>query len=207
VAKSKYTPEICKIIFAAIAQTGSDRAAFQAAGINRDTFYSWMKKYPDFSDGVGKARAEYQDVCPENLVQQANKAFADYLYGRVEVAVETEKWVEDEKGIRTERSSRIVKQPPPRWAIERVLGRPLDVLEAIKTLAQAGIIPHHLVQVAADEVRSARERIGDSFKGALPEGDVRNIKPGLSEETAAAIRAHVLGITTAPALPEQNEAG
>ncbi|MBM0744829.1 hypothetical protein JOY44_27510 (plasmid) [Phormidium sp. CLA17] len=53
------------------------------------------------------------------------------------------------------------------------------------------------MQVTADEIRAARERIGDSFKGVLPKGDVRRVKPGLSEETAAGIRAHILGIESA----------
>ena len=40
-------------------------------------------------------------------------------------------------------------------------------------------------------------RIGDSFKGVLPEGDMHRVNPGLSEETAAALRAHLLGIESA----------
>lgn len=199
--KPKYSPDLAKTILDAIAQTGSDRAGYEAAGISESTFYAWKKQLPEFSEEISKAKAEYSDICPGALVRQANKALADYLYGRIEVSIATIKRKRNADGT-TESTETIRKVRPsiPRWAIERVLGKPLDILEAIKTLAQAGIIPHHLVQVAADEVRSARDRIGASFSGSLPDGDVRTIKPGLSEDTAAAIRAHILGLEDAQVL-------
>lgn len=194
-AKSKYTPEIAKTIVDTISQTGSDRAGFKAAGIHEATFYAWKKQFPEFAEEVDKAKAEYRDSCPPALVRQANKAFADYLYGRLEISIATIQRKQNSDGVtETVETIRKIRPPVPRWAIERVLGKPLDVLEAIKTLAQAGIIPHHLVQVSADEIRTARERIGQSFTDNLPDGDVRTARPGLSEETAAAIRAHILGI-------------
>lgn len=199
--RSKYTPELAKTIFDTIAQTGSDRAGYETAGISKDTFYQWVKKNSDFSDGISKARTEYQDICPASLVRQANKSLADYLYGRVEISIATmERWQNADGTTASKETLRKIRPGVPRWAIERVLGKPMDLLEAAKTFAAAGIIPHHLVQVTADEIRAARERIGDSFKGALPDGDIRRVKPGLSEETAAAIRAHILGIeSTDPA--------
>ena len=50
--------------------------------------------------------------------------------------------------------------------------------------------------VTRPQIHAVRERIG-CFKGLLPEGDMRRVKPGLSEETAAALRAHLLGIESA----------
>lgn len=206
--KSKYTPELTKTIFDTIAQTGSDRAGYEAAGISAETFYQWVKKYPEFSEGISSAKAEYQDICPTALVRQANKAFADYLYGRVEVSVATIKRKHNADGS-TESTETIRKVRPsvPRWAIERVLGKPLDILEAAKTFAAAGIIPHYLVQVTADEIRAAREGIAEAFRGTLPDGDVRRHQPGLSEETAAAIRAHILGIESASVAALSEEMG
>lgn len=202
--RSKYTPELAKKIFDTIAQTGSDRAGYEVAGISGETFYQWIKKNPEFSEGISKARAEYQDICPVALVRQANKSFADYLYGRVEISIATMQRTRHYDGT-TESKETVRKMRPsvPRWAIERVLGKPMDILEAAKAFAAAGIIPHHLVQVTADEIRAARERITEAYSGTLPAGDVRRVRPGLSEETAAAIRAHILGIesTDSVAIP------
>lgn len=204
--KPKYTPEIAKIILDTIAQTGSDRAGYEAAGIAESTFYKWKKEISEFSEEISKAKSEYSDICPAALVRQANKAFADYLYGRVEISIATIKRKKNEDGT-TESTETVRKMRPsvPRWAIERVLGKPMDILEAAKTFAAAGIIPHYLVQVTADELRAARERIGGAFAGALPEGDFRATKPGLSEETAAAIRAHILGLENAEVLATRTD--
>ncbi|PZV19190.1 MAG: hypothetical protein DCF22_00550 [Leptolyngbya sp.] len=206
--RSKYTPELAKKIFDTIAQTGSDRAGYEVAGISGETFYQWIKKNPEFSEGISKARTEYQDICPEALVRQANKSFADYLYGRVEISIATMQRKHNADGS-TESKETIRKIRPgvARWAIERVLGKPMDILEAAKTFAAAGIIPHHLVQVTADEIRAARERITEAYSGTLPDGDIRRVRPGLSEETAAAIRAHILGIESADSAALSGEMG
>lgn len=205
--KTKYTPEVAQKMFDVLAATGSDRAAFEAAGISSSTFYRWKEEFSEFSEGIRAALSEFRDTCPESLVRQANKAFADYLYGRVEISIATiqRKQLADGSTESTE-TVRKLRPAVPRWAIERVLGKPLDILEAVKTLSQAGIVPRHLVELTADEVGSARERIASGFLGALPAGNQAEYKrQGLSEETAAAIRAHILGLDQAsPQNAEEN---
>lgn len=193
-AKSKYTPETVQKILDAIAQTGSDRVGYEAGGISKDTFYQWVARYPDFSDGISQAKSEYRDTCPEVLVRQAHKAFADYLFGRVEITTTSLKRGVNEKGSYSEEVTKRIRLSPPRWAVERVLGKPIDLLEAVKILVDANVLPTWLVQVVANEVGDARTGITEAFRGVLPENNARAIKPGLSEGTAAAIRAHILGI-------------
>jgi hypothetical protein len=209
VAKSKYNPEIVEIILGAIALTGSDRAGIEAGGINKDTFYSWIKRYPDFSERVSEARAEYRQSCPETLIRQANRAFADYLFGRMQRVVYTK-----EVGVSLKTGEPYEKETTqhipvgvPRWAIERVLGKPLDIIEAVKTLAEAGILPKSIVQAVTDEVGNARKGIAGILTGVLPDTEFKQPRPGLSEETAAAIRAHLLGIQPADAAPVPTEMG
>lgn len=204
--KTKYTPEVAQKMFDVLAATGSDRAAFEAAGISSSTFYRWKEEFSEFSEGIRAALSEFRDTCPESLVRQANKAFADYLYGRVEISIATiqRKQLADGSTESTE-TVRKLRPAVPRWAIERVLGKPLDILEAVKTLSESGIVPKHLVQLTADEVGKARDRITAGFVGALPQGDSEYKRQGLSEETAAAIRAHILGLDQAsPQNVEEN---
>jgi hypothetical protein len=52
VAKTKYNPELVQTILSAIAQAGTDRAGWEAGGINKNTFYEWINKYPEFGDGI-----------------------------------------------------------------------------------------------------------------------------------------------------------
>lgn len=85
-AKSKYNSERVAKIIDAIFVNGSDRAGWTGGEISEDTFSQWMKKYPEFSEEVVIAKQEYRNNCPETLKRQAQKAFADYLFGRVEEA-------------------------------------------------------------------------------------------------------------------------
>ena len=134
--KTKYSEERKRIIADEIALTGSSRSAWEKADICEETFYSWQRKYPEFSELIAIAKAEYRESCPESLRRQARRAFADYLYGRAE-----ETWSSLERGSNDKTSwsrelTKKVRRGTPKWAIDRVLGRPQDVLEAVKTLAQ-----------------------------------------------------------------------
>lgn len=194
-AKSKYTPETVRIIIAAIAASGKDEPGWRAGGISEQTFYNWQEKYVEFLELVVKAKDEYRDTCPETLVRQAKKAFADYLFGRMERVVYTkESGVSLKSGVYEKEITQRIPVGVPRWAIERVLGKPLDILEAVTTLADAGVLPRWLIQAVTDEVGNARTGITEVFAGVLPDRDSRQARPGLSEETAGAIRSHLLGI-------------
>lgn len=202
-AKSKYTPDRVQTILDAVASIGTDRAGWLAGSLSEATFYDWLKRYPEFSEGVVEAKAEYRNTCPDVLVRQAKKAFSDYLFGRMERVVYTK---ETGISLRTGEpyEKEITQRIPvgvPRWAIERVLGKPLDILEAVSTLADAGVLPRWLVQAVNDEVGNARTGITEVFTGVLPDRESRRVRPGLSEETAGAIRAHLLGIQPADAAP------
>ena len=55
--KSKYTPELVKIIIDALSVGATDGDACLSAGIDESTFYDWMNKKPEFSDRVTRARS------------------------------------------------------------------------------------------------------------------------------------------------------
>jgi len=56
-AKSKYTPENVDAILKAISLGLTDTSAYEYAGISKDTFYTWIKEYPDFLEKLKKARS------------------------------------------------------------------------------------------------------------------------------------------------------
>jgi hypothetical protein len=194
-AKSKYTLERVSAICDAIARTGSDKAGWEAGQINKDTFYSWLKIHADFSELVSRAKAEYRETCPETLVRQANKAFADYLYGRMEKVIRThETGISLKTGEPYERE--IVQRVPvgiPKWAIERVLGPAVDEIDAIKVLVKAGWLPPELLELTREQFSELRSRLKSGFAGLLPDTQ-RERTAGISEATADAIRREILGL-------------
>lgn len=200
--KTKYTDEVVQKIIEVIRETGGDKEGYTSAGIHSATFYKWINEKPEFKEAIAQAKVEYRESCPPVLIRQAKKAFADYLFNRVE-----ETWTSFERGVDetgkswSKETTKRVKRGVPQWCIERVLGKPIDLLEAVKVLVDANILPRWLVQVVADEVGDARRGITEAFTGILPENDTRRNLPGLSEETAAAIRSHILGIESTDSTP------
>lgn len=194
--RSKYSPETIEAILDAIRETGSDKAGWRAGGICSTTFYEWCDNYPEFADSVKEAKAEYRKICPEELIKQARKAFSDYLFGRAKITITTfERGVSEKHGSYSREITKQINPGVPQWAIERVLGKPLDVLEAISTLAEAGILPKWLVEQVSNEISDSRKEIASLIKGELPHNpDESTRRPGLSDETANAIKAYVLGI-------------
>jgi hypothetical protein len=57
-AKGKYSPEIIKEIYKYIEAGVPNRHAAQSVGISEDTFYEWLKIFPEFSEAIKKAHAK-----------------------------------------------------------------------------------------------------------------------------------------------------
>jgi hypothetical protein len=192
--RSKYTPDRVRVICDAIARSGSDKAGWQAGNISEATFYTWIEQFSEFSELVLNARAEYRNTCPETLVRQVNKVFSDLLHGRMEKIITTTKTGHSSRlGSYEEETIQRIPIGVPRWAIERVLGPAIDEFAAIQCLVQAGWLPRQLLEVTQTELYEMRSRVKELFLGILPNKEGQ-AKPGLSDETAAAIRAQILGI-------------
>lgn len=204
-AKGKYSdPEIIRTICTTIALTGSDKAAYEAAGISHGTFYKWINsdkvEFVELIEGIARAREEYRRSLSDEKIRQANKALNEYLYGEA-----VEEWGDkttisnihdgEVKSQRVMKTAKTIKRGVPQWAIERVLGKPLDVLEAIKTLVEAGILPRWIVPVVSEELANARKNVVGVLSGSMPDGAIEPQNPGLSDETIAAIQTRILGIT------------
>jgi hypothetical protein len=199
--KSKYTPERVQLICDAIAQTGSDESGWKSGGISEPTFYAWQNQFPEFSESVIAAKSEYRATCPETLVRQANKAFADLLFGRMERVATTKRVGHDPKrGYWEEETVTRTPVGVPRWAIERVLGPSFDEMDAIKILVKAGYLPQEFIEVTSEQFSELRTRIKTLFAGILPDLQ-RSKQVGISDETADAIRAQILGIDKEAQLP------
>jgi hypothetical protein len=205
---SKYTPECVETICDAIARTGSDKLGFEVGGISKATFYTWIEQHPDFSDAVIEARAEYRNSCPEVLVRQANKAFSDYLFGKMEKVVTTTESGSNSFGDYEKEIVRRIPVGIPRWAIERVLGPETDELRAIQVLARAGWLPEQFLEVTHEQFRELRSRLKALFEGILPTPNIQK-SAGITDATADAIRREILGILpqNTPAVPAEVDSG
>lgn len=53
--------ETVKKIIEALKNGSTDKEAFMTGGISRETFYAWIREYPEFSDAVKMAREEARE--------------------------------------------------------------------------------------------------------------------------------------------------
>lgn len=156
-AKTKYSQEIQQIICEAIASEGGDEVGWQAGEISRDTFYVWMRRYPDFSEAVATARSQFRKRCPayqkglalEKLTEaleqgqivrwktKKTRRLEHYVPGK-DGAPDVLKWYQEE----TTEDEHEEHRPTPKWAIERVIPRPIedDINVAIAFIQRHGYV-------------------------------------------------------------------
>lgn len=165
--KSKYSPETVEVILSAIAETGLDKAGFTAAGITRDTFYRWLSDFSDFSDLVQKAHDQFRATRPTLLRTQAVQRLAEYVRGEaVEVYTKTTS-TKDPKGklISTTRSVTEIRRGCPQWAIDRVLGKSMPVLEAVQVLLNEGIATPQMAAIIESNLDNMQRELRDASNG------------------------------------------
>ena len=77
---------------------------------------------------------------------------------------------------------------------QEVYDRNYDELEALKILADAGWLPRSVLKLANDETAKLKANIREAFMGILPDRPDEQRGRGLTPETAALLRSHILGI-------------
>ncbi len=58
-ARIKYSEAVVNLIIGVLERGGTDSDAADAAGMNRNTFYLWRKRYPEFKARIEAAKAGY----------------------------------------------------------------------------------------------------------------------------------------------------
>jgi molybdenum-dependent DNA-binding transcriptional regulator ModE len=145
---TKYTEKRVEQILKAIRETGSVKTAWKLAGIDKTTYYRWLTAHPPLVASVAEAQDDFQRNLSSELKESALKALTNYINGRTKVtnAYENER-TEDvigedgtKSGIKTivEKKKVTTTMPPPQWAIERILGKPLLLGDAIAAFVSYG---------------------------------------------------------------------
>jgi hypothetical protein len=155
--KNTYIPETVEKIIDAIAKSGGDRDGWEAVGMGKDTFYKWKREYKEFADKIAIAKREFRENLPEHQKRQARRALNDYLYRGSKETWTTRKTITSEAhGDSEENSVKTVERPPPKWAIERVLGQKMDLLEIINSLIEMGVVDSAAIQTAEGKLDTVK---------------------------------------------------
>lgn len=171
--KTKHSAQIIEKIVEVLRLTGSDRQAYEVAEISEATYYRWQKEFREFRELVAQSKQRYQESCPEQLREKAMSALLDYLYGRVEETWTSEETIIEGDKIVTKSSIKSsikkVKRGVPSWVIDRILGKPLDELEAVKCLVESGWLPYSILTKTSESLNTAQNHIRKVFESEEPQ--------------------------------------
>ena len=171
--RSKYTPDTIQLITDAIEETGKDESGMRAGGIASSTYFQWLKDKPEFLEKVTLAKDRFRANRPQSLRSEAVKRLAEYIRGE---AVEVyDKLVETKDGdgvlISRTRSLTKIKRGCPQWALDRVLGKSMPVLEAVQVLLNEGIASPSMAAVVESSIDEMQRKLRD-----LNESDLERAK-------------------------------
>ena len=166
---SKFDRATIKKIIKVIRQTNSEQSAWEAAGISKSTYYSWKRKHESFLIEVEHARAEFLEqnfnvfrtLGLNRLYEALTKGVVQTHVTVVKELVETK----DKEGNRvnkltTTQTTSVEKHlGTPQWAIERVLGRTVDEIDAVNKLIEAGWFDSKATSKLPEEVDRFNNRI------------------------------------------------
>ena len=152
--KSRYNQEIQEIICEAIATEVGDEVGWKAGGIGKTTFYKWIEDKPEFRNAVARAKDEFRKRCPKYQKGLALQKLTEALEHGQPIKWTTKKtrrldhYIPGKNGQRQEKwhqEETIIEEhtehrPTPKWAIERVIPRPIedDINVAIAFLERHG---------------------------------------------------------------------
>ena len=166
-------------------------------GTTADVVQHWKMRVPGFQERFDLAMSQYRDTQPLALRNEAKRALANYIFGRMEKVSSSVVTKVDRAGNLIDCTETITRSPVgvPRWAIERVLGQNLSEVEALTVLANSGFLPKTLVDRVVAKLSSTKDEIRLIFAEYFPDQDVfAEAKPGLSDFAAEQIRSKILRV-------------
>jgi len=178
---------------------GCKKTAIAAVGATNTALVSWTRNHPELQERINDALSQYRETQPLVLVNAAKQALANYVFGRMEKVSSSVTTQVDANGNFLGAFETITRTPVgvPKWAIDRVLGTDMSVVDALKMFADSGFLPQHLVDRILSKISLSQEDIRNIFTEHFPDQDVFSEvkkKPGLSDFGSEIIRARILKV-------------
>ncbi|OKH12320.1 hypothetical protein [[Limnothrix rosea] IAM M-220] len=194
----KYNATTTEAIANAIETTGEIQSGIETGNISSATFHRWRKEHSEFDQRINEALETFRANSPQVLQTTAMARLRNALdHGQVIKRTRTTtKTIKrhDPQGqlmyteTHEETRESVDQLPTPKWAIERILGKPIQDLEdAIKLIETQGL------EVIVKDAEIIKEWL--TARGLNENDSMGNqSEKGLSEEQANEIRAKILGI-------------
>lgn len=192
-AKGKYSEENVQRCLDAIALYGTDKSGYTAIPLSHETFYKWISEKPEFAERVTQARRTWQESQGSTAKLKAWDVLRRYLFeGQIDHWTIVKDALTQDGEIIQLTETRTIRRATPQWVIERYLGKGMHELEALQAIA--AWLPQTTLEAVASEINHGTEAIRQVFTGAIAGSGDSARRPGLTDETAGAIRSQILGV-------------
>lgn len=176
---TKYTPETVEKILTVIRQTGILREGCKAGSISTSTFHDWINKFSEFSEAVSNALDEYSERNPDEMLRLAKASLLEYLLDRkkdhwktqrsrviyrYKLNSETGKYEKYPFEEHIETESKSIRRACPTAILERVLGKSMPTMDALKQLVSDGTLDDAHSKVIADAIANLDKEIKSGFE-------------------------------------------
>ena len=186
-AKSKYTEEIVKIIIESIEKYGRDKDAIKLAGIGTDTFYTWKKTYPEFSEQIKRAKITFKETQLGGDIGIASLAASrDILENGKTVVIETT----------TKPGKKTIKKRSPvtgRMVVSEIHEEEPTVVRQVRHYPPSDTLLSLYAPITITTAQKLLEMHGFAVVDPTIPTEQENSK-GISEETFNTIRGEILGV-------------
>ncbi len=78
--KSKYTPELVQNIIKVISLGLCNKSACEYVDISEETFYQWIKEYPEFGESIKRARTANKAALLAKIQKAGEKSWQAYAW-------------------------------------------------------------------------------------------------------------------------------
>ena len=182
-SSSKRSNKYNEITIAAICETleltGSDYAAWNAGSISKATYYSWAKEREEFKFKLIKAKAKFlrrnQGIFKDLALNSMYKTLVEGQVQRWHTTIKER----DENGnlVVTSVKENEVHKGVPQWLIDRVLGKPMEELEAVTRLVEG----NWFNEEAVTEISSSSEKFTQEVRQILTKNSMVETKKSMVE--------------------------
>ena len=157
-----------------VAEFGIERIAIQNAGINQDTYYTWKRKYPEFSERIKAAKLKFRE-------NNTNSELGLLAIATMKYMMENGKKVTKVIEKHTKKVTKLDSAGSVLY--EEITEIPEHTVKAHFPVSDS-VLKNCAPPLNIEEARKLLEANGYVILPPLSSGDIQQITPQLSEEIA-----------------------
>lgn len=166
--KEKVNEHAEKLILDIVRDTGNYSKAYNQAKISNNTFYRWMRLYPEFKLRVEAARKEYNQIKFKIIRDELKDKLEDIARnGAVEEQTTSEVLRDGQGNVVGYKEKTVTTSKPAGWAIEKVLGKDMTDIDAIKKIVDNGWLGEDQLMAIQEILEETNARVKEVISNGV----------------------------------------